>query len=117
MIYAVCDIDEVIKLIRSSRTRDEAIEKLMARGFRIPADHPAAPTIPDRFLAQSAENDVILTKVQAEAIGRLQLIQLVGLEIETLVKNYSKLLEQIEDYEDILGSHPRVLSMIKEGYA
>ncbi|MCG8553461.1 MAG: DNA gyrase subunit A, partial [Desulfobacterales bacterium] len=58
LIYAVCDIDEVIKLIRSSRTRDEAIEKLMQRGFKIPADHPAAPTIPDRFLAQSAENDV-----------------------------------------------------------
>ncbi|QQE11756.1 DNA gyrase subunit A [Planctomycetota bacterium] len=114
LIYAVCDIDEVIKLIRSSRTRDEAIEKLMQRGFRIPADHPAAPTIPDRFLAQSTENDVILTKVQAEAIGRLQLIQLVGLEIETLVKNYSKLLEQIEDYEDILGSHTRVLSIVKD---
>src|SRR5690606_25318906 len=40
LIYAVCDIDEVIKLIRSSRTRDEAIEKLMARGFQIPASHP-----------------------------------------------------------------------------
>ena len=25
LIYAVCDIDEVIKLIRSSRTRDEAV--------------------------------------------------------------------------------------------
>ena len=34
-IFAVGDIDEVIRLIRSSKTRDEAIEKLMVQGFRI----------------------------------------------------------------------------------
>jgi len=117
LIYAVCDIDEVIKLIRSSRTRDEAIEKLMQRGFRIPADHPQAPQIPDRFLAQSAENAIRLSRTQAEAIGRLQLIQLVGLEIETLVSNYAKLLAQIEEYESILGSEQRVLDLIKEDLA
>src|SRR5213079_1554530 len=33
LIFAVVDIDEVIKLIRSSRTRDEAIEKLRRRAF------------------------------------------------------------------------------------
>jgi DNA gyrase subunit A len=114
LIYAVCDIDEVIKLIRSSRTRDEAIEKLMVRGFRIPADHPFAAQIPQRLKAASAENDIKLSRVQAEAIGRLQLIQLVGLEIEKLAENYSKLLVEIEDYEDILGSHERVLSIITD---
>src|SRR3989440_2257914 len=36
LIYAVCDIDEVVKLIRSSKTREEAIEKLKVRAFRIP---------------------------------------------------------------------------------
>src|SRR5690606_9947305 len=36
MIYAVCDIDEVIRIIRSSSTREEAIQGLMARRFRIP---------------------------------------------------------------------------------
>jgi DNA gyrase subunit A len=117
LIYAVCDIDEVIKLIRSSRTRDEAIERLMKRGFRIPPDHPQAPQIPERFLAQSAENEVFLSRTQAEAIGRLQLIQLVGLEIETLVNNYAKLLAQIEEYESILGSEQRVLDLIKEDLA
>jgi len=114
LIYAVCDIDEVIKLIRSSRTRDEAIEKLMARGFRIPTDHPYASEIPDRFKAASAESDVRLSRVQAESIGRLQLIQLVGLEIEQLVGNYVKLLEQIEDYEEILASDERVLQIIRD---
>ncbi len=117
LIYAVCDIDEVIKLIRESRTREEAIEKLIKRGFRIPASHPSAPQIPDRLLKVSAENDVYLSRVQAESIGRLQLIQLVGLEIETLVSNYAKLIEQIEEYESILADQQRVLDIIKEDTA
>jgi DNA gyrase subunit A len=114
LIYAVCDIDEVIKLIRASRTRDEAITKLIERGFRIPLDHPAAAQIPQRFKDASAESDVMLSRTQAESIGRLQLIQLVGLEIETLLKNYTKLLGQIEEYEAILADHKRVETMIRE---
>ena len=108
LIYAVLDIDEVIKLIRSSTTRDEAIEKLMARGFRIDPSHPAAPSIPARLKAATAENEVALSRVQAEAIGRLQLIQLVGLEIEKLVADYTKLVDAIEDYEDILATPGRI---------
>ncbi|MEM8781966.1 MAG: DNA gyrase subunit A [Planctomycetota bacterium] len=116
LIYAVCDLDEVIRLIRSSRTRDEAIEKLMQRGFRIPADHEYAPQIPQRLL-DAASTDVALTRVQAEAIGRLQLIQLVGLEIEKLVSDYAKLVEAIEEYEAILASEERVNEIIREEVA
>ncbi|MEM8495279.1 MAG: DNA gyrase subunit A, partial [Planctomycetota bacterium] len=116
LIYAVCDLDEVIRLIRSSRTRDEAIEKLMQRGFRIPADHEYAPQIPQRLL-DAASTDVALTRVQAEAIGRLQLIQLVGLEIEKLVSDYAKLVEAIEEYEAILASEERVNEIIRDEVA
>src|SRR5690606_16667020 len=85
LIYAVCDIDEVIKIIRGSRTREEAIERLMERRFQIPSDHRYAPHIPARLINRSQEGDgVALTRVQAEAIGGLRLIQLVGLEIEKL---------------------------------
>jgi DNA gyrase/topoisomerase IV subunit A len=45
-IFAVCDIDEVVKLIRSSKTRDEAIGKLRERAFPHRTDHPAAAQIP-----------------------------------------------------------------------
>ncbi|MAE59970.1 MAG: DNA gyrase subunit A [Planctomycetaceae bacterium] len=114
LIYAVCDIDEVIKLIRESSARDEAIEKLMARGFRIPPDHPFAPKIPARLLEQSADDDIALTKVQAEAIGRMQLIQLVGLEIEKLAQTYTALIEEIEGYELILRDEDLVLDIIRE---
>lgn len=114
LIYAVCDIDEVIKLIRGSRTRDEAIQKLMDRGFRIPPEHPYAANIPERLLNASAVNEIALSRQQAEAIGRLQLIQLVGLEIEKLVDEYRKLVAKIEEYESILADDQRVRNMVKE---
>ncbi|MEL7473042.1 MAG: DNA gyrase subunit A, partial [Planctomycetota bacterium] len=121
MIYAVCDIDEVIALIRSSRTREEAIQKLMERRFRIPSDHPHAKLLPQRLLdtlaAAEARGGVALTRVQAETIGAMRLIQLVGLEIEKLTNEYREVVEQIEEYESILGDPARVLSMIKEDCA
>ncbi|MFG0251241.1 MAG: DNA gyrase subunit A, partial [Phycisphaerales bacterium JB038] len=117
LIYAVFDIDEVIKLIRSSSTRAEAIERLMERRFRIAPDHPLAPQIPQRLLdhvaAQDAHGGVALTRVQAEAIGRMQLIQLVGLEIEKLAKDYRAIVEEMEEYEAILADHERVLDIIR----
>ena len=114
LIFAVVDIDEVIKLIRSSSTRDEAIEKLKTRGFRIPPGHPYAAKIPEVLLKKATDRDVLLSQAQAEAIGRLQLIQLVGLEIEKLVNEYREVAEEIEGYERILASDEAVLDIIRE---
>nr|MCU0688415.1 hypothetical protein [Phycisphaerales bacterium] len=117
MIYAVCDIDEVIKIIRSSRTRTEAIDRLMERRFRIAPDHRFAPLIPERLMRhiQSRESagGVSLSRVQAETIGNMRLIQLVGLEIERLAADYRALVEQIEGYERILSTPSLVMAMIK----
>jgi DNA gyrase subunit A len=114
LIFAVIDIDEVVKLIRSSKTRDEAIEKLRKRAFRIPPDHPAAPRIPEVLVKRDHGNGVMLTQVQAEAIGRLQLIQLVGLEIERLVNEYREVVDEIEGYEAILRDESMVMDIIRE---
>src|SRR6185437_13035989 len=101
LIFAVCDIDEVIKLIRTSKTREEAIQRLRQKAFRIATDHPFAAQIPAKLMARAAENPIILSQAQAEAIGRLQLIQLVGLENERLVNEYKQVAEEIEGYEYI----------------
>lgn len=117
-IYAVVDIDEIVALIRGSSTREEAIEKLMARRYRIPPEHPAAKQIPQRLLDHVAKFEehggVALTRHQAEQIGSMRLIQLVGLEIERLVDEYGKLAEEIGDYEDILAIRSRVMGIIRE---
>ena len=117
MIYAVTDISEVIALIRSSRSREEAINKLMERRYRIAPDHPAFARLPrrltDRLRNAERAGGVALTRVQAETIGSMRLIQLVGLEIDRLIAEYTDLVAQIEDYEDILASPGRVHEMIK----
>src|SRR5690606_8349504 len=87
LILAVCDLDEVIAIIRSAGTREGAITRRMSRRFRIAADHPLAPKVPARLLTR-AETGIELTRVQAEAIGALRLIQLTGLEIERLADEY-----------------------------
>lgn len=115
LILAVCDVDEVIRLIRASRTREEAIASLMERSFIISSSHDYAPQVPKMLLDRSQQDDGInLTRVQAEAIGALRLIQLVGLEIEKLTAEYKGLLEEIAEFESILGSEERILNMIRE---
>jgi DNA gyrase subunit A len=61
-----------------------------------------------------AEKPVMLSQAQAEAIGRLQLIQLVGLEIERLVGDYRGIVEEIEGYEAILRDESLVMDIIRE---
>jgi len=118
MIYAVCDIDEVIRIIRSSRTRDEAILRLMEKRFQIPASHPHAAKLPERLMARvraaADSGGVILSRIQAETIGAMRLIQLVGLEIERLVADYNTLVQEIEGYELILAEPKRQLDIIRE---
>jgi len=118
MIYAVCDIDEVIREIRASSTREEAIARLMARRFQIASTHPFAPKLPSSLLAKvrmlDALGGVSLTRVQAETIGGMRLLQLVGLEIERLVAEYAGVLVEIEGYEAILGDPRRVQQIIKD---
>ncbi len=120
MIFAVCDIDEVIAIIRSSRTREEAIERLMARRFRIPPAHPHAARLPARLIERVRaaealpEPGILLSRLQAETIGSMRLIQLVGLEIERLVDEYRSLSAQIEDYESILADARRIMGIIRD---
>lgn len=116
MVYAVCDIDEVIRIIRSSRTREEAIQRLMERRFRIPPTHKYAPLLPARLIETlaRAEKDggVALSRIQAETIGNMRLIQLTGLEIEKLTAEYAEVVREIEGYEAILADRAKVMAII-----
>jgi DNA gyrase subunit A len=121
-IFAVGDIDEIIRLIRSSSTREEAIEKLMVQGFRINPDSAVLSKVPERIRFRHPEIFAIepgqaipsyrVSRAQAEAIGRLQLIQLVGLEIDKLIAEYKEVAEQIEEYERILGDEKFLMDII-----
>jgi DNA gyrase subunit A len=124
LIFAIFDIDEVIRLIRSSKTREEAIEKLIAQGFRISPNSELVAKLPDRLTLTHPEIFAVepgatpepfrVSRAQAEAIGRLQLIQLVGLEIEKLVSEFKEVAEEIAEFERILADEGYLMDIIRE---
>jgi DNA gyrase subunit A len=118
MVYASCDIDEVIRLIRTSKTREEAIERLVERRFRVPTTHKAYASLPERFkkrlAAAESVGGVALTRVQAEVIGNMRLIQLVGLELERLLNEYNEVTETIRELEAILADRARVIAIVRD---
>ncbi len=85
---AISYLDEVIKIIRSSRTADKAKKALR-----------------EKFT---------LSQKQAEAIVEMRLRQLTGLELEKLEQEYNELLARIAYLRDILKSEQKVLGIIKK---
>jgi len=84
---ALSYLDEVIKIIRSSRTTEIAKESLM-----------------ERFN---------LSEKQAEAIVEMRLRQLTGLEREKLEQEYKELVEKINYLRSVLADERKVLDIIK----
>jgi len=98
LMIAVSNIDEVIRIIKSSESPKEAGAKLMSR--------------------------FALTQIQAQAILDMRLARLTALEIEALEKEYKFILETIARLEAILASEKKLLGVIinelleiKEKYA
>lgn len=85
---AIDFIDEVIAIIRSSKDQSEAKLRLM-----------------ERFG---------LDEIQAQSIVQMRLGQLTGLERQKIEDEIAALHVKIDDYEDILSNHSRVLQIIKE---
>lgn len=87
LIIASDNIDEVIKMIRASKSPEEAREKLMTR-FE-------------------------LSEIQARAIVEMRLRQLTGLEQDKLRAEYDDLMALITDLKDILDREERRMDIIK----
>lgn len=85
---ALDHIDEVIKLIRGSKSDDEAKQGLM-----------------EKFG---------LSEIQSEAILEMKLRRLTGLERDKIEEELKELLALIEELRSILASEEKVLNIIKE---
>lgn len=85
---ALDHIDEVIKLIRGSKTDDIARDGLMSKFG--------------------------LTEIQANAILEMKLRRLTGLEREKIEEELAELLKKIDEYNAILASDQLVLNIIKD---
>ncbi len=85
---AIDNIDEVIRIIRGSKTVAEARENLMAR--------------------------FDFSDAQAQAIVKMPLGNLASLEINTILEELARLHALIADLEDILANKPRIFDIMRE---
>jgi DNA gyrase subunit A len=88
LLIALDNLDEIIALIRASKTPDEAKKGLMSR-FE-------------------------LSEIQAKAILDMRLQKLTGLERDKIKADYAELMKLIADLKDLLASKDRRMEVIKE---
>ncbi|MGE0608678.1 MAG: DNA gyrase subunit A [Pirellulales bacterium] len=116
LLLAYANIDEIIAIIRSSKTQAEAKIRLM--GVQCPAammERALGASGFAQFQQERGASDTYsLTAVQADAILRMTLGQLVNLEQEKLGDEFNRLLEEIGDYLRILSDQQNILDIIRE---
>ena len=110
---AVDSIDEIIKLIKSSKDTTEARNELMARAW------PAASVISLIDLIEDRRNKVengqfYFTDEQARAILDMKLSKLTGLESTKIDNEISEVADRIKEYLFILSNHDELMRIIKE---
>src|ERR1700742_4056680 len=113
LAIAVANIDEVIRVIRTSPDPNTARDTLMSRDW--PAQDVAAMiTLIDDPRHRLAEDGTArLSFEQAKAILDLRLQRLTALGREEISEELDKLAVEIADYLDILRSRARVQAIVK----
>jgi DNA gyrase subunit A len=111
-LIALSNLDEFIRIIRHSATREEAKIKLLAFDFTRAQVETIGVLI--RSEARLTSGRYSFSEAQANAILELRLYQLTGLEIDKVRAEYRELLERIKDLLDILAKEARVLAIIKD---
>lgn len=115
LLIAMADIDEIIRIIRTSQSQQDAKQRLM--GFACPASM-LARALGERgyseFTRERGEADEYkLTSVQADAILKLALGQLANLEQKRFSDEHSQLLDEILGYLEILGDQKKIEDIIR----
>ena len=112
-VCALNNLDEFIRIIRSSKNREEAKVKLLAFEWtRAQVERWGILIRSEERLTSGGR--YALTERQVDAILELRLYQLTGLEIDKVKAEYGELIERIKDLLDILAKESRVLSIIKQ---
>lgn len=111
-LIALANLDEFIRIIRDSKNREDARNRLMA--FRFPVALAKGLGILIHSQPSIQGDDYVFTERQVNAILELRLYQLTALENDKISDEYKKLLEVIEDYLDILANEARVLGIVKD---
>jgi len=122
---ALTNIDEVIALIKAAASPAEAKSGLIARTWQ-PGEVTAMLEKAGAISAQPEDLDgeygiladgYRLSPTQAQAILDLRLHRLTGLEQDKIINEYSKLLDLIKEFSNILADPDRLLGVIRDELA
>ncbi len=114
-LIAIANIEEVIRICRTAPNRAQAKQRL--QGMKVPASMMERAIGAAAFqalqveLGQTAEYQ--MTEAQAEAVVRLQLGQLAALESDEILREYTRLREQIREYETLLSDDANIKAVIR----
>jgi len=111
-LIALANLDDFIRIIRDSRDRDDAREKLLAMSWTRQAVEQIGVLI--RSDARLIDGQYKFTEKQATSILDLRLYQLTGLERDSIKAEYDAIIETIKDLLDIIAKEARVLTIIKD---
>jgi DNA gyrase subunit A len=111
-LIALANLDEFIRIIRTSSNREEAKIKLLAFDFTRAQVEGLGVLI--RTEARLVNGRYSFSEAQANAILDLQLYRLTGLERDKVKGEYHDIVEKIKDLLDILAREDRVMSIIKD---
>ena len=121
---ALSNIDEMIRLIKESADAPEAKEKLLSRAWRSGlVEDMLSRTDLDLRMARPEglpanlglqEQGYYLSEIQADAILRMSLRNLTGLDQEEIVGDYKNIMAKIIDFLDILAKPERITQIIRE---
>ena len=114
LAIAVANIDEVIRLIRTSKDAAEAREALMGRDWPAKDMAPLIALIADPRHGLTEEGAYRLSEEQARAILELRLQRLTALGRDEIAEELQTLADEIKSYLEILRSRARVMGIIKD---
>lgn len=114
LAIAVANIDEVIRVIRTSPDPNTARETLMSRDWPAKDVATMITLIDDPRHRVAEDGTARLSLEQAKAILDLRLQRLTALGREEISDELDKLALEIADYLDILRSRARIQSIIKD---
>ena len=113
LAIAVANIDEVIKLIRTSASPAEAKEQLMLRDWPAKDMAPLIMLIADPRHTLSDAGTYRLSEEQAKAILELRLARLTALGRDEIADELNKIAVEIKEFLAILASRARVVDIVK----
>jgi DNA gyrase subunit A len=114
LAIAVANIDEVIRLIRTSADATTAREALMGRVWPAHDMAPLVALIADPRHSIDEDGNCRLSEAQARAILDLRLQRLTALGRDEIAENLNKLAAEIAEYLEILRSREKLFGIVKD---